>query len=158
MTLVKSFFSFVLQFSNLHKREYNYSLQRDTKPSKTALRKGKWCFQPVMGSLTHPLGLGLEGGQRLGPSTIWSPSDANEPLWWMVFWPWPFYCLIQPRIILRRWFWFLKKEKLRERQGLVRKSLLKGEIKDTVNGKITTWQIWIKVRGLWLAEGDALDN
>lgn len=41
MTLVKSFFSFVLQFSNLHKREYNYSLQRDTKPSKTVLRKGK---------------------------------------------------------------------------------------------------------------------
>lgn len=89
MTLVKSFFSFVLQFSSLHDRKYNYSLQRDSKHSKTDLHKGKWGFQPVMGSLTHSLGLGLEGGQRLETSTIWSPSDASESLWWMVFWPWP---------------------------------------------------------------------
>lgn len=35
---------------------------------------------------------GLEGGQRLGTSTIWSPSDASESLWWMVFWPWSLSC------------------------------------------------------------------
>lgn len=92
MTLVKSFFSFVLQFSSLHDRKYNYSLQRDSKHSTTGLHKGKWCVQPVMGSLTHCLGLGLEGGQRLGTSTIWSPSDASESLWWMVFWPWALSC------------------------------------------------------------------
>lgn len=91
MTLVKSFFSFVFQFSNLHNRKYNYPLQRDAKHSKTAFHKGKWCFQPVTGSRPHPLGSGLEGGQRLGAGTIWSPSDANEPTWWMVFWPWPLY-------------------------------------------------------------------
>lgn len=36
MTLVKSFFRFVLQFSSLHDRKYNYSLQRDSKHSKTS--------------------------------------------------------------------------------------------------------------------------
>lgn len=34
-----------------------------------------------MGSLAHPLGSRLEGGQRLGVGTIWSPSGANEPMW-----------------------------------------------------------------------------
>lgn len=34
-----------------------------------------------MGSLAHPLGSGLEGGQRFGGGTIWSPSGANEPMW-----------------------------------------------------------------------------
>lgn len=54
MTLVKSFFSFVLQFSSLHDRKYNYSLQRDSKHSKTGFIKENdasnqsWAVSPTL--------------------------------------------------------------------------------------------------------------
>lgn len=50
------------------------------------------------------------GGERLRVDTTWPPSDANEPMWVNgLLTLASTVSLIQPRDILRTWFWFKKR-------------------------------------------------